>query len=384
MTAPEKVLAELAAKAREVGERLAREIEGAKVDWAAQECIEALGAAGLTAWTVPARDGGAKAKGLCEAETVSVRALCAVRDELAWHHPLLDVMFVMQGLGSFPVALGGKPELRELILPRVARSRNHFVAAFALTETGAGSSLDDVATQAVRTKEGWKLDGEKTFISNAGIASFYSVLARTSGEPGSKGGLSMFFVSAAEPGVSVERFEVLGEHPIGTVKFQGVQIGKEHLLGAEGGGQEIALATLARFRTSVAAAANGFSRRAIDETTRHLKARKQFGRALASFQALRFDVAEMDVRLRAAQLLTAEAARLVDADEPAAAAVARAKLYATESAGWICDRAVQAHGGLGVRRGTVVERLYRDVRALRIYEGTSEVQKLVLAREILG
>jgi acyl-CoA dehydrogenase len=295
---------------------------------------------------------------------------------------MLDVVFVLQGLGSYPVALGGEDALRRKVLPLVARGRQ--VPAFALTEPEAGSSLGDVATTARRSGRGWVLDGSKTFISNAGIADFYTVLARTSGKVGDSDGLSMFYVPSSARGIQISRFEVMAPHPIGDVILNDVEVRAGHLLGEEGGGLEIALATLGRFRTSVAAAANGFARRAFEESRKHLSARKQFGKPLASFQALRFDLAEMDVRLRASQLLVAEAAAAVDRGERATAEVARAKLNATENAAWICDRAVQHFGGLGVKRGSVVERIYRDVRALRIYEGTSEIQKVVLAKEILG
>jgi len=288
-------------------------------------------------------------------------------------------MLVEQGLGSFPVALGGTAELRAELLPAVASGER--IAAFALTEPEAGSNLNDIATRATRTRAGWRLDGRKTFITNAGIAHFYTVLARTRGEPG-EDGLSMFCVGADSKGLSVSPFEVLAPHPIGEVALDAVEVPERALLGREHEGLALALATLARFRTGVAAAANGFARRALDESKAHLSKRKQFGRPLSTFQALRFDVAEMDVRLRAGQLLVAEAAELVDEGGDAAAAVARAKLFATESASWICDRAVQHFGGLGVKRGTAVERLFRETRALRIYEGTSEIQRLVLAREL--
>jgi acyl-CoA dehydrogenase len=343
--------------------------------------LRALAEAGLTRWTVPQRDGGTDARGLCAANEVSARALCAVRDELAWHSAMLDVMLVMQGLSAYPVVRGGSAELRADVLPKLADGT--LVGAFALTEPNAGSSVDDVATRAEQQGSSWRITGHKTFISNAGIADHYSVLARTSGEPGSRGGLTMFSVPAKSAGIRVERFEVIGPHPIGDVYFSDVAVDDARRLGVVGHGQELALATLGRFRASVAACANGLARRALDETVGHLKSRAQFGRPLASFQALRFDVAEMDVRLRAAQLLTDEAAVAVDTGAPATAPVARAKLFATEAAGWICDRAVQLHGGLGVKCGTIVERIYRDVRALRIYEGTSEIQKLILARELL-
>jgi acyl-CoA dehydrogenase len=379
---PHALLSALSDRAREVGAHLAPHLQGLDETAAARAALAGLAEAGLLSWTVPKRDGGADGAGLVPDDQVSVRALCAVREELAWHSGMLDVVFVLQGLGSYPIALGGSPELRGTILPGVVRGRR--VAAFALTEPGAGSSLADVATRAERGQRGWVLDGRKTFISNAGIADFYTVLARTSGQPGEGDGLSMFCVPGSAKGVAVERFEVMAPHPIGDVVFREVEVLPTNLLGPEGKGLGIALATLGRFRTSVAAAANGFARRALEESRSHLKARKQFGRPLASFQSLRFDLAEMDVRLRAAQLLVAEAAQAVDAGKSATAEVARAKLFATEGASWICDRAVQHLGGLGVKRGHVVERLFREVRALRIYEGTSEIQKLVLAKAILG
>lgn len=376
------VLADLTGRARVVGRAAEKELAGLDETRAAHTALALLADAGLTAWTVPHAHGGADAGGLCARDAVSVRALCALRDELAWHSGMLDVMFVMQGLGSFPIAFGGGDQLKREVLPAVARGQR--IAAFALTEPDAGSSLGDVTTRAEKRGATWKLTGGKTFISNAGIAHHYCVLARTSGEAGDSQGLSMFYVPADARGVSVERFEVIGPHPIGDVKFHDVEVPDAHRLGREGQGLEIALATLGRFRTSVAACANGFARRALDESKARLAARKQFGKPLATFQALRFDIAEMDVRLRAAQLLVDEAARACDEGANADAAIARAKLFATENAGWICDRAVQHFGGLGVKKGSVVERLYRDVRALRIYEGTSEIQKLVLAKEILG
>lgn len=379
---PAEFLGVLRDKARAVGEAHAAKLEGLGEDDAARTALRALSQSELTRFTVPERDGGADVAGLCLADDVSARAVCALRDELAWHSGMLDVMLVMQGLSAYPVVRGGSDELRADVLSKLASGE--FIGAFALTEPNAGSSLDDVTTRADRSGSAWRIRGHKTFISNAGIADHYSVLARTSGEPGSRGGLTMFSVPAQSKGLSVERFEVIGPHPIGDVHFANVEVSDARRLGEVGQGQELALATLGRFRASVAACANGLARRALDETVRHLKARAQFGRPLASFQALRFDVAEMDVRLRAAQLLTDEAALAVDSGTAATAAVARAKLYATESAGWICDRAVQLHGGLGVKRGSIVERIYRDVRALRIYEGTSEIQKLVLAREVLG
>ena len=360
--------AEAAGLAVELGPRLC----GMSEDDALRASISALGEAGLLAWTVPAEHGGAATE-LCGPETVSVRALAAIRDELAYEHGVLDLGFIMQGLGSFPIALSDNADLAAEVLPKIASGE--CVAAFAVTEEGAGSSLGEVATSAERDGDGWKLTGTKTYISNAGVADRYTVLARTGEDE-----TTLFSVPAAD--VTVERFEVLAPHPIGEVKLDGASVPDSARIGDVGAGLSIALANLGRFRTSVAAAACGFARRALDESIAHLSEREQFGRKLSKFQGLRFEVAEMDARLRAAQLLVEEAATLLDEGAEATSEVARAKLIATETAGWICDRAVQHHGGLGVKRGTVVERLYREERALRIYEGTSEVQKLILAKEL--
>jgi alkylation response protein AidB-like acyl-CoA dehydrogenase len=364
----EQVLASLRELAAKIGAHAA-EIDALGEDEAARRALAALAEGGATNWT---------------AKEVSCRALCALRAGLAYHSGMLEVMLVMQGLGSYAIARAGSEALRASTLPRVASGE--LVAAFALTEPDAGSDLARVATRAERSGANWRLRGHKTFISNAGIASFYTLVARTSGEPGDggKGSLSMFFVPANARGVSVERFEVTAPHPIGDVMLDGVEVEDAQRIGEVGGGLDLALAVLGRFRTSVAAAANGFARRALDESIARLKSREQFGKPLASNQGLRFDVAEMDTRLRAAELLVDEAARLVDSGERATLQVARAKLFATENASWICDRAVQHFGGMGVKRGVPVERLLRDVRALRIYEGTSEVQKVILARELLG
>lgn len=375
---------ELAERARALGRELAPKLEGLDETAAALAALSGLRKAGLVAWTVPHRFGGAAAGGLCPDDSVSVRALCALRDELAWHAGMLDVMFVMQGLGSYSLARGGSDALRARVLPRVAQGE--LVAAFGLTEPDAGSDLGMISTRAERHLGRWRLHGAKTFISNAGVADFYTILARTSGEPGDGGqkSLSMFFVPADAVGLSTRRFEVTSPHPIGDVVLEGVDVEDADVLGTVGGGLELALGTLGRFRTSVAAAANGFSRRALDEALAHTQRRVQFGKPLAVFQGVAFDLAEMDTRLRAAQLLVDEAACAVDRGERAVAEVARAKLFATEAASWICDRAVQLCGGLGVKRGSVVEHLWRDVRALRIYEGTSEIQKLILSRTLLA
>jgi acyl-CoA dehydrogenase len=380
----EATLERLRAEARTLGEREGAALHepGLDEDAAARRAIELLAGAGLLGWTVPAAHGGCAAGALAQSADVSVRALSAIRDELAYHSGMLDVMFVMQGLGSYPVACARSP-LADDVLPRVASGES--IAAFALTEPGAGSDLGRIATRATRDGDAWVLEGKKAFISNAGLAAFYTVLARTAGEPGdgTRRALTMFLVPAGAPGVSVERFEVMAPHPIGDVVLDGVRVSADHLLGEEGRGLAVALSTLGRFRASVAAAANGFARRALDEARDHLRERVQFGEPLATKQGLQFDLADMDVGLRAAQLLVDEAAGRVDAGGDATWPVARAKLFATENASRVCDRAVQLLGGLGVKRGTVVERLFRDTRALRIYEGTSEVQKLLIAHCML-
>jgi acyl-CoA dehydrogenase len=379
--------APLAAAARVAAEALAPRVlalEGSDEQAAARLALAGLVEAGLVAWTVPRRDGGADTQGLAPEDQLSVRAVCALREELARHSGMLDVMLAMQGLGSLPISLGGSKDLRRAVLPEVAAGRS--IAALALTETEAGSSLAEVRTRAVEVEGGWKLKGEKTFISNAPIADFFCVLARTPAEEEGEDAdaTGMFYVPADSEGLTHEAFEVMAPHPIGRLTFDSVSVPRAHRLGPAGGGLELALATLARFRTTVAAAAVGFARRALEESITHLARRRQFGRPLSAFQALRFDVAEMDLRLRASQLLVAEAAEAVDNGSPATAEVARAKLHATEAASWICDRAVQHHGGLGVKRGETVERLFREVRALRIYEGSSEIQKIILAKAIFG
>ncbi len=367
-------------RARELGQRLGPQLHSMAEADAARVALAGLAQAELLGWCVPAQFGGAETGGLCEADTVSVRALAALRHELAYHSGMLDVCFVMQGLGSFALARGGSPALAGPILRDVVAGTR--VAAFALTEPGAGSSVAEVTTEATPDGEGWRIAGHKTFISNAGIADFYTVLAKTPSPEGERS-FAMFLVPAALAGVRAEPFDVIAPHPIGDVFFEGVVVPGENRLGADGAGMELALGNLARFRTTVAAAANGFARRALDESIERLSERHQFGKPLVANQALRFDLAEMETRLRAAELLVDEAAQAVDAEAPATLAVARAKLFATETAGYVCDRAVQHFGGLGVKRGTLVESLFREVRALRIYEGTSEIQKLIISKEIL-
>ncbi len=373
------LLNRLAGEADQVGRALARRLEDLAEDAAARSALDAVCAAGLTAWLVPRSHGGADASALAGGEPISVQAVCALREALAYHSGLLDVMFVMQGLGSFALSSSDNERLKQDLLPQVMDGRA--VAAVALTEPEAGSDLGGVETRAERRGSQWRLSGHKTFISNAPLADFFTVLARTADSP--REAMTMFLVPARQTGVKVERFEVSAPHPIGEVRFEAVELSDAHRLGPVGAGLEQAFGVLGRFRTSVAAAACGMARRALDASLEHLKSRRQFGKPLIANQALRFDVAEMDARLRCAQLLVEEAARLLDQGQRAGREVARAKLVGTETAWWICDRAVQHFGGLGVRKGNVAERLAREVRALRIYEGTSEIQKLILARELV-
>jgi len=373
------------ARARSADRELEDELAGLPEDAAAKAALEWLADAELLGWTVPADLGGAATGGLVADDEVSVRAVSALRGALAHRSGMLDVMFVMQGLGSYALAKGGDAELQQGVLGAVASGE--LIAAFGLTEPNAGSSLGELTTRAEREDDGrWRLNGHKTYISNAGIADFYTVLARTSGEPGGRSGgegLTMFFVPGDAPGVRVERFEVIAPHPIGEVFLEDVVVEDSARLGEVGQGLALALGTLGRFRTTVAAAAAGFARRALEESVAHLTTREQFGKPLAANQGLRFDLAEMETQLVAADLLVGRAATRLDLGREAARDVARAKLFATETASWIIDRCVQHHGGRGVRVGEVPERLYRDIRALRIYEGTSEVQKLILAKALL-
>ena len=332
-----------------------------------REIVGLLSGAGLLSAALPAPFG-----------SLDLRSLVAVREELAYFSSLADTAFAMQGLGSFPIHLAGTEVQKGRWLPAVRSGER--LAAFAVTEPEAGSDLGGARTRAEKDNELYRLHGVKTFISNAGIAGFYTVLARTAGGDGTKG-LSMFLVDAEAPGIAVKPLEPMAPHPLGEVRFEATP---GVLLGGEGDGYKLALATLDTFRPSVGAAACGLARRAFDEAVRFVQARRQFGRALADFQATRMALAEMDAEITGARLLVRHAAWLKDTGkERIAREGALAKLQATEMAQRVVDRAVQLHGGHGVMKGSTVERLYREVRSLRIYEGTSEIQKLVIARELL-
>jgi acyl-CoA dehydrogenase len=310
--------------------------------------------------------------------SMDLRSLITVREGLAYFSGLADAAFAMQGLGSYPISLVGTDVQKNRWLPPVVRGE--LLCGFAVTEPEAGSDLSAVRTRAERDGALWRLDGVKTFISNAGIAGVYTVLARSSEGEGHRG-LSTFLVDAEAPGIVIKLLEAMAPHPLGEVRFDRTPA---VLLGDEGSGYGVALATLEYFRPSVGAAACGLASRALDEAVRWSLARRQFGRAIAEFQATKMALAEMHVELEAARLLVRQAAWLKDtASVVITREGAAAKLFATEMAQRVVDRAVQIHGGQGVMKGSTVERLYREVRALRIYEGTSEIQKLVIAREIL-
>jgi acyl-CoA dehydrogenase len=346
-------------------------------DDAAESCrrwVRVLAEAGILRACVPGAYGGLR-------DGLDVRTLCVARERLAYRSALADFAFAMQGLGSGAIALFGGDELRRRYLPEVAAGR--CIPAFALSELAAGSDVAALATQARRSGDGYVLDGEKAWISNAGLAGLYVVFART-GESGSKG-LTAFAVDADTPGVSVpETVETIAPHPLGTVRFEGVRLPESARIGDEGGGFKVAMATLDVFRTSVGAAAVGFARRALHESVAHVKARKLFGTTLAGMQLTQAAIAEMATDVDAGALLVYRAGWTKDVGRRRITReAAMAKWFATEAAGRVCDRAVQLFGGRGVSRGEIVERLYRDVRALRIYEGASEIQQLIVARQIL-
>lgn len=320
--------------------------------------------------------------GARQGERLDVRTLCLIRETLARHDGLADFAFAMQGLGMGAVSLFGTPAQQEW-LDRTRSGRA--IAAFALTEPGSGSDVAATATTATRVKGGWRIEGEKTWISNGGIADVYVLFARTGEAPGARG-LSAFLMPADTPGLVVaERQQVIAPHPLATLRMTGVVLSEDALIGQAGDGFRLAMSVLDVFRATVGAAALGFARRALDETLARVKARQIQGRALAELQMVQGHLADMALKIDAAALLVYRAAWTKDSG---AARVTReaamAKLHATEAAQEVIDMAVQLHGGEGVRHGSVVESLYREIRALRIYEGASDVQRVVIARSILA
>jgi acyl-CoA dehydrogenase len=345
------------------------------IDQACRSLVKTLGRAGWLRYCVPKAHGG-------QLENLESRSLCLIRETLARHSGLADFVFAMQGLGSGPISLGGNAAIQNKYLPTVAVG--DAIAAFALSEPDAGSDVAAMKSRAVPTAGGWLLSGTKTWISNGGIADFYCVFARTSAEPGARG-ISAFVVDADCPGLSIsERIDVVAPHPLATLQFQDCFIPSSHLLGVEGQGFKLAMQTLDIFRSSVAAAALGFARRGFAEALVYSKDRPLFGATLADLQLTQAGIADMAMAIDSSALLTYRAAWMRDTTaERTTAAAAMAKLSATENAQQVVDRAVQMLGGLGVKRGHIVESLYREVRALRIYEGASEVQKIIIAREAL-
>ncbi|WP_077036604.1 acyl-CoA dehydrogenase family protein [Pelomonas sp. KK5] len=358
---------ELAARLNDwCGEHLAH-VDHADVDGACRTLVKQLGDGGWLHHAV--------------GERIDTRAICLLRETLARHDGLADFAFAMQGLGSGAISLDGTPAQRERYLPRVARGEA--LAAFALTEPEAGSDVAAMQCSATVEGDGYVLNGEKTFISNGGIADFYVLFARTGEAPGSRG-ISAFIVDAGMPGFEIaERIEVIAPHPLARLKFTNCRVPKSALLGAPGQGFKLAMRTLDIFRTSVAAAALGFARRALDEGLKQAKGRKMFGGTLADMPLTQAKLADMACTVDGAALLVYRAAWQRDQGRNVTREAAMAKLMATEGAQQVIDAAVQMHGGRGVRSGEVVESLYREIRALRIYEGASEVQQLIIGKDLL-
>ncbi len=360
---------ELADKARALGDRRLRAGAEDEKDPAGRtlEMIGLLARSGLLGASVMPPFG-----------TMDLRSLVVVRESLAYFSSLADRAFAMQGLGSHAISVAGTDVQKNRWLPAVASGQ--VLCAFAMTEPEAGSDLASVRTRGERDGALWRLTGVKTLISNAGIAGLYTVLARTGPQEGKKA-LSMFLVDAGAPGLSTHPLEPMAPHPLGEVRFDGVPA---VLLGDEGQGLKLAKAALDAFRPSVGAAACGLAQRALDEALRWSLARRQFGKALAEHQSIQMTLADMHVELEAARLLVRRAAWLGDQGQARISReAAAAKLFATEMAQRVVDRAVQIHGGQGLMRGATVERLYREVRALRIDAGSSEIQRLVVAGSLL-
>ena len=358
---------------REIETRaLEEEQEGREVEQSFRAYLDVLAKADLLRYAIAAPGG-----------RIGARALCLIRESLSYSSALADLAFVMQGLGTYPLSLAAPEHVRDFWLSRATQGQA--IAAFALTEAEAGSDVAAIQTTARREGEAYLINGRKRFISNAGLADFYTVFARTGTRADGRAELSAFVVGARMPGFSVrERTQMIAPHPIGEIEFNNCRVPAEDMVGREGDGFQLAMQTLDTFRASVGAAACGMAGRALDEAITYAKNRHQFGRPLAEHQLIQEKLADMMTELDAARLLVYRAAYLKDAGvERVTREASEAKLFATEAAGRIVDSALQIHGGAGLVRGSIVERLYRDVRALRIYEGTSEIQKLVIAGQLL-
>ena len=353
--------------------------DDAALDALCRRLVGLLAEGGWLRYCVPGSHGGAAGA----AGAIDVRSLCVIREILARHSGLADFCFVMQGLGTGAISLFGTEALKSRYLPETATGER--IAAFALSEPSSGSDVAAMTTTATADGAEYVLDGEKTLISNAGIATQYVVFARTGESEGAKG-LSAFVVDAETPGLSVpERFPVIAPHPLGSVRFSACRVPAAQLLARPGEGFKVAMATLDLFRSTVAAAALGFARRALDETLARSRTRIAFGKPIAETQLIQEKIADMAVRIDAAALLVYRSAWTRDRFQGRVTREAAiAKLYATEAAQEVVDQAVQVFGGQGVIVGNPVERLYREIRALRIYEGTSEIQKLIIAGQTLA
>jgi acyl-CoA dehydrogenase len=364
---------ELAAKLDAWAASRLADIDHHDTDAACRKLVAQLGEDGWLKLTAPGEGN----------DKLDVRSLALCRETLARYSGLADFSFAMQGLGAGPISLFGSDAQRAAWLPKTRTGRA--IAAFALTEPASGSDVANIATTARRDGDGYVLDGEKTWISNGGIADLYVVFARTGEAPGARG-LSAFIVDGGNPGLVVaERIATIAPHPLARLQFKNCCVGADAMIGAPADGFKIAMATLDVFRTTVGAAALGFARRALAESAKRAVSRELFGAPLTELQMVQGHLADMALEIDAAALLVYRAAWAKDSG---AARITReaamAKLYATEAAQRVIDAAVQLHGGDGVRSGHPVETLYREIRALRIYEGASDVQKVIIARSVLS
>jgi len=348
-------------------------VDHGDVDAACRRLVKALGEGGFLAVTAPGEGN----------DKLDVRTLALARETLAAHSGLADFAFAMQGLGAGPISLFGTPEQRAAWLPKTRKGEA--IAAFALSEPASGSDVANIAMTARRDGDRYVLDGEKTWISNGGIADLYIVFARTGEAPGARG-LSAFIVGGDNPGLHIaERLHVIAPHPLARLRFENCRVPAAAMIGKPGEGFKIAMATLDVFRTTVAAAALGFARRALAESLKRAAKRDLFGAPMADLQMVQGHLADMALEIDAAALLVYRAAWVKDMGAARVSKeAAMAKFYATEAAQRVIDAAVQLHGGDGVRSGHPVETLYREIRALRIYEGASDVQKVVIARSLLS
>jgi alkylation response protein AidB-like acyl-CoA dehydrogenase len=372
LTDEQEALLERAARlGREVFAPMVEDAPPARVN---RSLLRALAAHGLLPRLFPREAGGERE------DRVSAVDLCLLREGLARACPEAETALALQGLGAYPILLHGAPEVVARYVPPVARGEA--VAAFALSEPEAGSDVSAIALEAVPDARGYRLTGEKAWISNAPEADVYTVFARTTPGAGPRG-ITAFAVPGDAPGLTGEPIELSAPHPIGRLRFEGVPVPADHVLGEVDRGLRVALGTLDLFRASVGAFAVGMARAALDAAVAHARERRAFGRPIAEFQAVGHRLAEAATRVEAARLLVYRAAAAFDAGLRVTRESAMAKLYATEAAQFAIDVAIQVHGARGLVRGHLLERLYRDVRTTRIYEGTSEIQREVIARELL-